>query len=46
MKIVAGSVKIIVVKFGDHQRWSEPAARGTHSQPLWTARPVSLGDVV
>ena len=28
MEVVAGVVVSMVVKFGDHRRWSEPAARG------------------
>ena len=46
IKIVAGIVIYVLVKFGDHRRWSEPAARGAHAQPLWAARPASLGSVV
>ena len=41
MEIVAGVVIYIGVKFGDHQRWSETAARGVHAQLLWAARPTS-----
>ena len=43
MKIVAGIVIYVVVKFGDHRRWSEPAARGAHAQPLWAARGGASG---
>jgi hypothetical protein len=43
MEVVAGVVVHLVVKFGDHRRWSEPAARGAHSQPLWVARGGASG---
>ena len=43
MKCVAGLMMQIVVKFGDHRRWSELAARGVHAQPLWVARGGASG---
>ena len=42
-KVVAGSAVQVVVKFGDHRRWSEVAARGAHAQPLWAARGGASG---
>ena len=43
MKNVAGVLMQVVVKFGDHRRWSELAARGVHAQPLWAARGGASG---
>ena len=43
VKVVAGVEVNIVVKFGDHRRWSELAARGVHAQPLWAARGGASG---
>ena len=43
MKMVAGIVIYFGVKFGDHRRWSESAARGVHAQPLWAARGGASG---
>ena len=43
MKVVAGVVMNIVVKFGDHRRWSESEARVAHAQPLWAARGGASG---
>ena len=35
MEVVAGVVMQVVLKFGDHRRWSESEARGGASGLLW-----------
>ena len=43
MKVDLHVVMVLSVKFGDHRRWSESAARGVHAQPLWAARGSASG---
>ena len=43
MKNVAGVLMQVVVKFGDHRRWSEMVAREAHAPPLWAARGGASG---
>ena len=43
MEVVAGVVMQVVLKFGDHRRWSESEARGAHAQPLRAARGGASG---
>ena len=42
-KVVHWVVSSVTVKFGDHRRWSDLAARGAHAQPLRAARGGASG---
>ena len=42
-KVVVGTEVNVMVKFGDHRRWSETVARGAHAPPLWAARGGASG---